>query len=484
MPSVERVSFSAQEYQPDGSIRPASYSYAGNTDDGWEIRREGEQHLRLGPGYRLLRVSHCGVCSTDLARRYLPFRLPQVLGHETVAAAASNRAVAVEINASHAARRLGRDRWCAFCRAGMPTHCPERLVLGIHDLPGGFAPWMLAPVDNVIAVPATISAATASLIEPFAAALHAVRALALRDGGRVAVLGPRRLGSLVIAALAARRARSGLRYEIIAIARRPEMRSLALTLGADETIDAARAVALRNVADVVVETTGSPAGLALALELATHEVHVKSTTGQPTLGLAHLTELVVDEIALMSVRSSLAVSNLPSPAARLVAVLGNEVPADVQRRFESSGLRVVSGDDPAALASRVARVADVPLAGADVAVTTSLAGIDAILRPLDAVERGIVRARGTILVADIGQPRGALLSALLDKGLCLTTTRCGDFRAAIDVLGDPALGLGDSLGERMITRRYPADQLAAAFTAAASRASIKVVVTHPDSMLS
>jgi len=478
MAKVERVAFSAQEYQPDGSIRPASYAYAGNAEDGWDIRREGRSHLRLGPGYQLLRVSHCGVCSTDLARRHLPFPLPQVIGHEAVAADASNRLVAVEINASHAARRLDRDRWCAVCRAGMATHCPERLVLGIHDLPGGFAPWVLAPVDNVIPVPATISPATASLIEPFAAALHAVRALRLRDGWRVAVLGPRRLGSLVIAALAAWRLRSGLRYEIIALARRPEMRSLALTLGADEAIDPGRAAALRDVADVVVETTGSPAGLALALELATREVHVKSTTGQPTLGLAHLTELVVDEVALMSFRTSLGETSLPSPAVQLAAVLGNEISAGVRQRLESSGMRVISADDPEALAAQLAQAADVPLAGADVAVTTSTAGIDALLRPLRGVERGIVRARGTILVADVGQSRDALLSALLDKGLRLTTTRCGDFRAAIGVLGDPAADLARRLGERMITHRFPAARLADAFAAAVDRASIKVVVEH------
>src|SRR5207249_2809327 len=107
------------------------------------VVREGREHLRLGPGYRLLRVSRCGVCATDLARRQLPFPLPQVTGHEVVAVADDGTPVVVEINASHAARALPPDAWCADCRRGLGTHCPDRLVLGIHDLPGGFGPWLL-----------------------------------------------------------------------------------------------------------------------------------------------------------------------------------------------------------------------------------------------------------------------------------------------------------------------------------------------------
>jgi threonine dehydrogenase-like Zn-dependent dehydrogenase len=423
------------------------------------------------------------VCSTDLARRHLPFPLPQVTGHEVVAADAAGTLLVVEINASHAARGLDHGRSCAFCRAGLATHCPERLVLGIHALPGGFAPWLLAPVGGVITVPPAISPATAVLVEPFAAALHAVRALRLRDGDRVAVLGPRRLGSLVIAALAAWRARTGGNYEILAVARRNELRALARALGADEAVDPEGTTALRDLAEVVVETTGSPDGLGLALDLATREVHVKSTTGLPALGLAHLTEMVVDEVALMPFRGVPLESGLPSPPARLAAVLGNDVPVAVSRDLAARGLRVLSAADAASLAALVAAQTDVPWPGADVAVTTSLAGSDALLRPIPSVERGIVRPRGIILVADTGQPRDRLLAAVLDKGLCLTTTRCGDFRAAVEVLADPATGLGHRLGERMITHRFPAQRLADAFAAAADRASIKVVVEHDSESL-
>src|SRR5438477_4586229 len=125
------TAFTAPEYQPDGSIRSAKYAFAGSTENGWEIQREGRLHLRLGRGYGLLRTSHCGVCATDLARRHLPFPLPQVTGHEVVAADDGGAAFVVEINASHAARGLRERGWCPFCRHELATHCPERLVVGI-----------------------------------------------------------------------------------------------------------------------------------------------------------------------------------------------------------------------------------------------------------------------------------------------------------------------------------------------------------------
>jgi len=467
------IRFTASEYQDDGSIRPAAYAFAGSVADGWEVMREDRVHLRLGPGYRALRVSHCGVCSTDLARHHLPLPLPQVTGHEAVAFADdSDRLHVVEINASHEARGLGAGAGCAFCRRGLGTHCPERLVLGINGLPGGFSPWLLAPVGAVVPLPSAVTPLTAALVEPFAAALHAVETIAPADGERVAVLGPRRLGALVVAALAAWRRRTGRRYEVIAVARRAEMRALALALGADDALDAARAAAEKDLADVVVETTGIPDGLALAIRLARREVHVKSTTGLPALGLVHPTELVVDELVLEPYAAG--------PAPETAVLLGDAVPPRIARDLRARGATVVTGDDAAALADGLATL---PLGGADLAVVTSLAGVDAVVRPRRGVERALVRPRGRIAVADVGQPRDDLLAALLGKRLRLSTSRCGAFAPALDLLADPAGGLGERLGERMVTDRVPAARLADAFALAASPRAVKVIVTHPGGVL-
>jgi threonine dehydrogenase-like Zn-dependent dehydrogenase len=481
---MAHVRFVAPEYQADGSIRLVRYAYAEHgAGHGWDVLRDDRVHVQVGDGYRCLRVSHCGVCSTDLARRHLPFPLPQVTGHEIVALDAAGVPVAVEINASHAARALAPSRWCECCRAGLATHCPERRVLGIHDLPGGFAPWILVPVGSVHEIPRDISPLTATLIEPFAAALHAVETIAPRDGWTVAVMGPRRLGTLVIAALDAWRRRMGRRCAIVAVTRRPEMAELARAVGADDTMELEAAGRTHDLAQVVVDTTGNPAALSVAIQLATEEVHVKSTTGQTTLGLSHMTELVVDEIALVRWRDVDGVSahgQRPSPS---TAVVLGDVGGDVQRELGRRGARIVAGDDPRAVAEGLARDTTIPLGAADLAVVTSRAGIDAVIRPIAASERGLVRPRGLVAVADIGQPRDALLSALLDKGLRVTTSRCGDLGAAIDLLADPAAGLAHGLGERMVTDLVPALRLEDAFARSAGHRSVKVVATHAAGLL-
>lgn len=481
---TQRINFSASEYQADGSIRTTAYAFCGSPGDGWEIRRAGRRHLRLGEGYRLLRVSHCGICSTDLARRHLPFPLPQITGHEIVALDDSGTPVAVEINASHAARGLPPDDWCTLCRRDLGTHCPERLVLGIHGLPGGFSPWVLAPAGNVVPLPPVIHPTTATLVEPFAAALHAVDSLAPTDGESVAVLGPRRLGSLVIAALAARRQRSGQRFEIVAVTRRAQTSALARSLGADRVVDAAVAATMQDIADVVVDTTASPTGLSMAIQLAKREVHVKSTTGQPTLGLRHLTELVVDEIALVALDDAEFITDrLPSSAAAVAVCRGVDLPPRIRDAPRSRGMMVITGEDPAALSALLAADPRVPLHAADLAVVTSLDAVDAAIRPRAGEERGLVRPRGTVAVADVGQPRDPLLAAILDKRLRFTTTRCGVFRPAIALLADPETALGERLGKAMVTDLIPAERLAAAFARAASPESVKVIATHDGGLL-
>ncbi len=473
--------FEAAEHLADGSLGRAVYGLEGSPEEGWTVTRDGAERLRVGPGYRALPVSHCGICSTDLARHHLPFPLPQVTGHEVVALDAG-APVAVEINASHAARGLPTDGWCATCRAGRDTHCTGRLVLGIDSLPGGFAPWILAPVGSVVPLPERVDALSATFVEPFAAAWHAVETVSPAEGERVAVLGPGRLGLLVLAALAACRARSGRRFEILAVARSETRAELARRLGADELVRIDDAGPRAGLADVVFETSGSPDGLALAACLARREVHLKSTTGLPSLGLAHPTELVVDELTLQPLADAAPLG----PSGGVAVLLGSPDEAGVVRRLEAAGLRVLRGADAAALRAELARDPAAPFDAADVVVAPSLGAVDAAIRPEPGVERGLVRARGVIAVPDLGQARDALLAALLDRGLRVTTSRCGDFRASLPVLAELSGILGGSLGELLVSEVVPARELAAGYAAARDASGskgVKVVVRHPDGLL-
>jgi threonine dehydrogenase-like Zn-dependent dehydrogenase len=455
---VTCVAFTAPEYQADGTIAPADYAFAGDVDTGWEITRAGRLHLTLGPGYRVLRTARCGVCATDLARRHLPFPLPHVIGHEVLAHDDAGGLAVVEINASHRARALATP--CPTCDTGLDTHCPERLVLGIHDLPGGFGPWLLAPRAAVIPVPGGLDPRAATFAEPLAAAVHATTVVHRRPRARIAVLGPRRLGMLVIAALAAQRRRDGARYEILALTRHDTLRTLARTLGADDARDPD---ALRApVADVVIDTTGSASGFERALGLAREEVHLKSTCGTPAAGLAHVTAMVVDELAICAAGTDVA-----SPfgsSARSVSLAG-DVPASVVATLAAQGLRIVAASD----------VTREPLGGVDVVVAASLADVDCAIRPTPGDERGLVRPRGLLVLAP-GDTASPLASAILERGLVVTTSRCGDLRSALALLPSS----GDALVEHLVTDELPASRLGDAMARAAAPSARKVVVTHPD----
>ena len=448
----------------------ATYGWEGSPECGWNVTREGGPYLQLGPGYRPMRVVACGICSTDLARRYLPFPLPQVTGHEVLAVDEQGVRHVVEINASHAARGLETD--CPFCRAGLDTHCPDRVTLGIDRLPGGFGPHILAPVRAVMPVPSTIPDLSAVLVEPLAAALHAVTTVEPRDGECVAVLGPRRLGLLVVAALAAYRTAHGRDYRILALARRPELIERARTFGADTGLlveDPGKGLP-GDLADVVIDTTGNPEALPVALSLARREVHVKSTHGRPSAGLQHLTELVVDElrIARFDARADF--------RAQVVAWLASAPPP---AGFEARML--VTGEPAAVLARLEERPFPGGLPRADVAVVADLAGADRAIRPRSDREVSLVRPRGTILIRSEARHRDVapLHDAVAGRNLVVSSSRCGDFRAALDLMAsDPKLS---RVGERLVTHRFGVSALAEAFRIAESDACIKAVVDQEHS---
>ncbi|MEY2982768.1 MAG: hypothetical protein RL562_2995 [Planctomycetota bacterium] len=434
------IQFDALEYREDTSLTPVRLRFVGSTERGFEVVRNDAPWLQLGPGYRVLRTQACGVCSTDLDRHFLPFRLPQVTGHELLATDDSGRRYVVEINAGP--RERGLRRACPDCADGLARHCPERLVLGIHDLPGGFGPFVLVPEGAAIPVPDAVDDDTALLVEPFAAALRAVDRTELRAGDRLSVLGPRKLGMLVLAALAARRRERNEDWTLVARVRRSELATTARNLGADDVVVAAEPDG-RAMDDVVFDTTASPQGFEAALRLAKREVHLKSTHGRPAGGLRNATAFVVDELAMERFEKGRPEQlSLPSSADSW-----GEVPGP-----RSSGC----------------------LRGAPMVVVDDLPTADRAIRPIAGREEGFVRPTGTILLRTArGGPLG---EAIVARGLRLGSSRCGDFRSALSLLArDPVLRASV---RSLITGRFPAHALGAAFAAARGPHAIKVVVDH------
>ena len=228
---------------------------------------------RLRPGWALVRVRLAGICNTDLEilRGYHSFHgtpghefvgeVVRVNANSRVAQRWVGRRVVGEINIACAS--LGYANKCAFCRRGLPTHCARRRVLGIVAHDGAFAEYLSLPLANLHPVPATVSDEQAVFTEPLAAACEILEQVDVRRHREAAVLGDGKLAQLIARALRAAGVRAvmfGKHASKLALARRAGVSTVRL--------NPARATsASRQRYSLVVEATGSPAGLQHALKL-------------------------------------------------------------------------------------------------------------------------------------------------------------------------------------------------------------------------
>jgi threonine dehydrogenase-like Zn-dependent dehydrogenase len=244
------------------------------------------------PGEVTVRVGLAGICSTDLeiARGYMDFS--GVPGHEFVGTVVGGsntlqgKRVVAEINCACAA--------CDMCRAGLSTHCRRRTVLGIAGRDGAFAQYLTLPERNCHVVPDGVADRQAVFVEPLAAAVQVVKQHPVSRDTRVAVIGIGRLGSLITQVLALQGC------EVVAIDRGTDALEFARRRGiravrVDEVIP-------RADHELVVESTGSPDGLNLAMQLVRPRgtIVLKSTyAGAAEIDLA---PIVIHEIRLVGNR--------------------------------------------------------------------------------------------------------------------------------------------------------------------------------------
>ncbi|MEY9947533.1 zinc-binding dehydrogenase [Kitasatospora sp. GAS1066B] len=223
-----------------------------------------------GPEEVLVRVGLLGLCGTDLgffdgSSNYLREGLksyPFVIGHEWIGTVVgvgpgADPALVGQRVSGHNFRACGS---CSHCRTGRIRYCPERSeigVLGPH--PGAGSQWLTAPVDTLVRIPDGLSDAAGALLEPTAAAVHAVDRLAVTGQDRVAVLGAGTLG------LAAAQVAAALGADPVVFDPQPAARELAHRLGLRAL--AAPAASDEGCYDAVIEASGSTAAVRSAVRL-------------------------------------------------------------------------------------------------------------------------------------------------------------------------------------------------------------------------
>lgn len=228
-----------------------------------------------GPGQALVRTRACGICTGDIMGWYLERRAPLVFGHEPagdIVAVGDGFEAGFAVGDRVFVHHHAPCGACRHCRRGHPVHCATWRRTNL--VPGGMAEFFVVSPENLAAdtirLPDSMTYAAASLIEPAACAVKALRRAALAPGDTVLVVGLGIMGQLhVLLAKAA-----GLR---VVGADLVDFRlGKALALGADAVVDVRRESLAEGIvrandgakADAVICGPGSIEAMQASIEAA------------------------------------------------------------------------------------------------------------------------------------------------------------------------------------------------------------------------
>jgi threonine dehydrogenase-like Zn-dependent dehydrogenase len=249
----------------------------------------------MEPGFALIKVLRAGVCNTDLEilQGYMGFH--GVLGHEFVGIVEDldgsdelkkewvGVRVCGDINVGCDSCSVCQnaddlnDRCCQMSR----NHCPNRSVLGILNRNGTMAEYLTLPIRNLHRVPDDVPDDVAVFAEPLAAACRITEQglvnYCTKRPDRVAILGDGKLGLMIAEVLGREHTRHGLTTaKPVLFGKHQSKLDLVQESGVEVKLvcecqddKAYNGVAADHAGkyDVVVDATGSPAGLNLAAGL-------------------------------------------------------------------------------------------------------------------------------------------------------------------------------------------------------------------------
>jgi 2-desacetyl-2-hydroxyethyl bacteriochlorophyllide A dehydrogenase len=223
----------------------------------------------IGPDDVLVESREAGLCRTDIEMMTGAFtdprwvRFPVIPGHEWAGTVA---AVGASVDSVNVGDRVVCEGMivchrCRRCRSGDTQWCERIEALGFTR-PGGYAELVSVPEQVVHRLPEHVSFDAGVLLEPASVVLRGLEKARPEPGEAVGVIGVGTLGALAIALL-------GLHSpsRIVAFGVREEELELARRLGATEVVLGGDGTPAEAELDLVVETAGVSAAVALATEL-------------------------------------------------------------------------------------------------------------------------------------------------------------------------------------------------------------------------
>lgn len=292
-----------------------------------DVRIEGvPRPADPGPGELIVRVRRAAICGTDAAEfahgpKLVPMDAPHphsgrvgplVLGHEfageVVATGAGVEGVAVgDRVVSGAGVSCGT---CARCREGRTNLCDSYYTIGLHA-DGGLAEYVVVPARICCRIPDGCPDDAATLSQPLAVGLHALRRGRLAANETLAVIGVGGIGAMVVAGARAQGVQT-----IVAVDLDPRRLEAATALGATAVVAAGdgaleRLLGIVDGFDLVVEATGVPTSPALAVAAARRGGRVVVVGLQPRPVEIDLFTVAMDEIELIGALAHVFADDLP-----------------------------------------------------------------------------------------------------------------------------------------------------------------------------
>jgi len=221
----------------------------------------------------ILEVDCCGICGTDLHVYHDTFKNfpPVILGHEFSGKVVELGADVKDIARGDTFSVLGATAvtcgTCSYCYQGKFMFCKNRRGMG-HGVNGAFTKYAAVRPDQLYRVPDGISMAEAALVEPLAAAVHAVCDVArFKLGDVVLVSGPGPIGLLCAKLLIAQ----GIKTVVAGTSDDLLRLKLATQYGAARTVEVDR----EDLSSIIEEETNGN-GVDLAIECAGAEASVRN----------------------------------------------------------------------------------------------------------------------------------------------------------------------------------------------------------------
>jgi len=152
--------------------------------------KEPEKPLQ---GQALIQIKRVGICGSDIHifKGSNPFTVyPRIIGHEMTGEV-------LEINGTKPDIEIGTHvvidpvlncGKCDACKRNHPNVCTNLQVMGVH-VDGGFSEQITVPLENLYAIPDSMSWETAVLVEPFSIGFNVCERTAVCSEDRVLIIG-------------------------------------------------------------------------------------------------------------------------------------------------------------------------------------------------------------------------------------------------------------------------------------------------------